>query len=125
DGQPGSADIRRGCPMTLLTTSFWQPTGADERETSLGDELAARARQMPDRLALAATPAGRPGELARWTWAEIASEAEAGARALLSVFQPGTRIGVWAPNYAEWVLLFHSAATAGMHLVPLNPMLQK
>jgi fatty-acyl-CoA synthase len=40
---------------------------------------------------------------------------------LLSKFQPGERIAVWAPNIPEWELLQLGAALAGLVLVTLNP----
>ena len=34
--------------------------------------------------------------------------------------QPGDRVGVWAPNIAEWVIAALGAIGAGGVLVPLN-----
>ncbi len=35
--------------------------------------------------------------------------------------EPGERIGIWAPNCAEWVLTMFAAARAGLVLVNINP----
>jgi len=35
--------------------------------------------------------------------------------------EPGDRIGIWAPNCAEWVLTLFGAARAGLILVNINP----
>jgi fatty-acyl-CoA synthase len=35
--------------------------------------------------------------------------------------QPGDRVGIWAPNCAEWTLVQYAAATAGVVLVNVNP----
>ena len=44
------------------------------------------------------------------------------AAALLALgLAPGDRIGIWAPNRAEWVLLQFAAPRAGLILVNINP----
>ena len=100
-----------------LTTSYWAADDSDAvRETTVGGMLrdaAAQAPGMPD-------PAGR----ARWTYAELLSDAERVARALLTRFEPGEHVAVWAPNVPEWVLLQYGAALAGMVLVTINPAYQ-
>ncbi len=35
--------------------------------------------------------------------------------------QPGDRVGIWAPNRAEWVILQFAAPKAGLILVNINP----
>ena len=46
-----------------------------------------------------------------------------GSRAACSAcgLKPGERIGIWAPNCAEWVLTMFAAARAGLVLVNINP----
>jgi fatty-acyl-CoA synthase len=51
-------------------------------------------------------------------------ESALAARALLSRFDPGERVAVWAPNIPEWVLLEFGAALAGVVLVTVNPALR-
>jgi fatty-acyl-CoA synthase len=63
-------------------------------------------------------PAGRR----RISYAELLSEAERAARALLGRFAPGERIAVWAPNSPQWIVLQFGAALAGMTLVTVNPL---
>jgi fatty-acyl-CoA synthase len=111
--------------MTGLQTSYWPATGAPERQTTLGDELRDRAETAPDACALIATSLLRPGTLSRWTYGQLHHAAGRGARALLARVEPGARIAVWAPNVAEWAILFYSGALAGLELVPLNPALRK
>jgi fatty-acyl-CoA synthase len=41
--------------------------------------------------------------------------------ALAAPFEPGERIGIWAPNCAEWMLTMFAAARAGLVLVNINP----
>jgi fatty-acyl-CoA synthase len=58
----------------------------------------------------------------RWTWAELSRRVEALAAGLLSIgLEPGDRIGIWAPNCAEWVLTQFATAKAGLILVNINP----
>ncbi len=58
----------------------------------------------------------------RWSYAEIKQRAEAFAAGLLALgVSPGDRIGIWAPNCAEWAVTQFAAAKAGLILVNLNP----
>ena len=67
-----------------------------------------------------------PGAAPRtWTYRELAEESARVARALLAVVEPGERVAVWSPNRAEWVLLQHGAARAGVVLVTVNPAYQE
>ena len=60
------------------------------------------------------------GEL-RMTFPELAARIEETARAFMAAgLQPGDRVGVWAPNIAEWVVAALGAISAGGVLVPLN-----
>jgi fatty-acyl-CoA synthase len=43
------------------------------------------------------------------------------ARSLLTRFEPGEHVAVWAPNIPEWVILQYGAALAGLVLVTVNP----
>ena len=36
-------------------------------------------------------------------------------------FEPGDRVGIWAPNCAEWTLTQFATAAAGLILVNINP----
>ena len=58
----------------------------------------------------------------RWTYAEMGERADALAAGLLALgLEPGDRIGVWAPNCAEWALTQFATAKAGLILVNINP----
>jgi fatty-acyl-CoA synthase len=57
----------------------------------------------------------------RWSYAELNARADALATGLLALgLEPGDRIGVWAPNCAEWTLTQFAAAKAGLVLVNIN-----
>jgi fatty-acyl-CoA synthase len=58
----------------------------------------------------------------RWTWAEFGHRVDrlaAGLRARGLV--PGERVGIWAPNCAEWAMVQFATAKAGLILVNINP----
>ena len=58
----------------------------------------------------------------RWTYSELAERVGRLARALVAIgLEPGDRLGIWAPNCAEWVLVQYASAKAGAILVNVNP----
>ena len=58
----------------------------------------------------------------RWTYAELKAEVDALAAGLLALgLAPGDRVGIWAPNCAEWALTQFATAKAGLILVNINP----
>ncbi|MEM8489968.1 MAG: AMP-binding protein [Pseudomonadota bacterium] len=115
--QPDSAN-------ELLTQSFSTgPVHPPVRDLTIGDALREAAAEAPDAIALVA---GTPDPSARrqWSYAELLAEAEQAARALLTRFEPGDRVAVWAPNVPEWVLLEYACGLAGVILVTVNPSYQ-
>jgi fatty-acyl-CoA synthase len=58
----------------------------------------------------------------RWTYAEMKERVDALAAGLLALgLDPGDRVGVWAPNCAEWAVTQFATAKAGLILVNINP----
>ncbi len=58
----------------------------------------------------------------RWTYAELDERADLVARALTGTGAgKGDRVGIWAPNRPEWVLVQYAAARIGAILVNVNP----
>ena len=58
----------------------------------------------------------------RWTYSELKSRSDAFASGLLSLgLEPGDRVGIWAPNCAEWAIAQFATAKAGLILVNINP----
>src|SRR3954469_334229 len=58
----------------------------------------------------------------RWSYAELKARVDALAAGLLALgLEPGDRIGVWAPNCAEWAVTQFATAKAGLILVNINP----
>jgi fatty-acyl-CoA synthase len=86
-------------------------------EHSIGDALALAAARWGEREALVSVE-----QDIRWTFAELLDRADAFAAGLLGLgLEPGERIGIWAPNCAEWTLTQFAAARAGLILVTINP----
>jgi len=79
--------------------------------------LKAAAAASPDRAALVAA-----SQSIRFTFAELDREVDRVARGMMACgLKVGERIGIWAPNCAEWVLTMFGAARAGLVLVNINP----
>lgn len=111
----------------LLTIAHW--TASDDgppliADATVGGALREAAAEVPDGVALIEGVADA-GARRRWAYAELLADAEACANGLLAHFRPGERIGVWADNVPEWVILEYGAALAGVTLVTVNPSLQQ
>ncbi|WP_435609054.1 AMP-binding protein [Pseudomonas knackmussii] len=58
----------------------------------------------------------------RYTWAELADTVNAIARAFLALgLRQGDRVGIWAPNCAQWCITQFASAKVGAVLVNINP----
>jgi fatty-acyl-CoA synthase len=58
----------------------------------------------------------------RWTYSELMLRSDAFASGLLALgLEPGDRVGIWAPNCAEWAIAQFATAKAGLILVNINP----
>jgi fatty-acyl-CoA synthase len=67
--------------------------------------------------ALVDVPSGR-----RWSYAELDADTDVVAAGLLAAgIGKGDRVGIWAPNCAEWVLIQYATAKMGAILVNINP----
>ncbi len=93
------------------------PTEQPLLEDTVGGLLARIAMRWPDRPALVVR-----GQQVRLDYRDLHAEVERVAAALLALdLAPGERIGIWAPNRAEWVILQFAAPMAGLVLVNINP----
>ena len=58
----------------------------------------------------------------RYRWREVGTVVDQCARALMALgVQKGDRIGIWAPNCAEWCITQFASAKLGAILVNINP----
>jgi fatty-acyl-CoA synthase len=86
-------------------------------ERTIFGALEETARRFPDREALIVRH-----QNVRLTWSQLRDAAEAVARGLAGLgLQKGDRIGIWASNCVEWILLQHASSRAGVVLVNVNP----
>ena len=107
--------------MQPLQRSYWPAdTSVPVLETTVGSVLREAVAAAGGRTAIVAW-GQTPGERRAWTYTELLRDAERTARALLTRFEPGEHISVYAPNLAEWVLLELGAGLARLVLVTVNP----
>src|SRR5260370_34446090 len=92
-------------------------SGAPLIGATIGDFLKAVAAAHGSQDALIVAEQG-----VRWTCAELLERSDAFAAGLLSLgLKPGDRVGIWAPNCAEWTIAQFAIARAGFILVTVNP----
>ena len=87
----------------------------------LGDTIGANfdrtVARCADRDALVDCSDGR-----RWSYEDLAADVAAVALGLAGLgVAKGDRVGIWAPNCAEWVLVQYATAKLGAILVNINP----
>ena len=93
------------------------PTEPPLLEQTIGANLDATIARHGDREALVDCAQG-----IRWTYAVFGAEVDRLARALLAAgLRTGDRVGIWAPNCAEWTLVQYATAKVGVILVNINP----
>src|SRR6266704_232630 len=108
-----------GCAMPgepQLSYSHGISTRALLGET-IGENLRRIAATFGDHDAMVDVPSGR-----RWTYRQLDADVDSVALGLLAGgIEAGDRVGIWAPNCAEWVLLQYATARLGAVLVNINP----
>ena len=86
-------------------------------EDTIGAMLDRAVSRWPEREALVSVEQG-----VRWTYEEFGRRVDELARGLMSLgLERGDRLGVWAPNCAEWTLTQFATAKAGLIQVNVNP----
>ena len=84
---------------------------------TIGDNLRRTVERFGDRDALVSRHQGL-----RLTYAELDAEVDRVALGLLAAgIGKGDRVGIWAPNCAEWVFVQYATARIGAILVNVNP----
>ena len=93
------------------------PTAVPLLEETIPQNLARTVAEHPERDALVSVEQGL-----RYTYTEFAGEVDRVARGLMGIgVAKGDRVGIWSPNYAEWVLVQYATARIGAILVTINP----
>ncbi len=93
------------------------PTDVPLLDLTIGEALRSAAARWPAGLALVSRHQGL-----RYTWAELDAAVDRIATGLLKFgVTAGDRVGIWAPNCAEWTLIQFATARIGAILVTINP----
>jgi fatty-acyl-CoA synthase len=105
-------------PSATTRTSYASgPSALPLLGETIGENLARTVARFPDRSALVDVPSGRT-----WTYAELDRDVDRVGRGLLALgVEKGARVGIWAPNCPEWVLVQYATAKIGAVLVNVNP----
>jgi fatty-acyl-CoA synthase len=86
-------------------------------EMTIGEALDDVAGRHSERIALVVRH-----QSVRWTYRDLARHVDSLAAGMWRAgLRPGDRIGIWAPNCAEWTVTQYAAAKLGLILVNLNP----
>src|SRR5215218_9197296 len=84
---------------------------------TIGANLDRTAARVGDHEALVECATGR-----RWTYPQLVADVDACALGLNALgVRKGDRVGIWAPNCAEWVFVQYGTAKLGAILVNINP----
>ncbi len=84
---------------------------------TIGDFFDEIVEKYPDNEALVV-----PHQNIRWTYRQLKARVDECARALLAIgMKKGERLGIWAPNCAEWTVTQYATAKIGIILVNINP----
>ncbi len=93
------------------------PANSPIIEETIGENFERTVRANPDAEALVDVATSR-----RWTYRELNDEIDVVACGLMSLgIEPGERVGIWAPNCAEWTIVQYATAKIGAILVNINP----
>ncbi|HUU76498.1 MAG TPA: AMP-binding protein [Methanoregulaceae archaeon] len=84
---------------------------------TIGDMLNSIAQKFPDNEAVVSVH-----QDIRWTYREFLEEVNNLARGLMAIgVEMGDRVGIWAMNHAEWILVQFASAKIGAIMVNINP----
>jgi fatty-acyl-CoA synthase len=86
-------------------------------DDTIAQNFLTTAARFADREALVDRASNR-----RWTYAQLSADIDAVAHGLLGLgLAKGDRVGIWAPNCAEWTMVQYATARIGVILVNINP----
>src|SRR5262245_12560611 len=123
-GRDDSAAVDAECATSqysgMTTTPFSYTSGTSDVPLlglTIGDLFDRTVAQFPDNEALVSRHQG-----VRYTYRQLRAEVDRGARALIALgVDKGQRVGIWAPNCAEWAITQFATAKLGAILVNINP----
>ena len=86
-------------------------------DRTIGEQLEANATRWPDQLAVVSRHQSK-----RLTWSQLLDAADRIAHGLAKLgVEPADRVGLWAMNCWEWLVVHMACARAGAILVNVNP----
>jgi len=101
---PGRSYTRGTQDKALLAQTIGQAFDNTVAQFPQGEALVVRHQQL------------------RYTWQQLAATVDLHARALLALgLKAGDRLGIWAPNCAQWCINQFASAKIGAILVNINP----
>jgi fatty-acyl-CoA synthase len=107
-----------GASSMTLALSYAHGTSA---EPLLGETIGANLRRTVERLGQREALVVRH-QATRLTYAELWEETGRVARGLMALgIAKGDRVGIWAPNCHEWIVVQYATARIGAILVNINP----
>jgi fatty-acyl-CoA synthase len=110
-----------GDPTTSLLSHSAGPRDLPLLELTIGEALRGTVARFGDRQALVVREQGY-----RATYRELWDEVALAARGLLARgVRTGDRVGIWAPNRYEWLVIQYATARIGAVLVTINPALDQ
>jgi fatty-acyl-CoA synthase len=93
------------------------PTDNPVLEQTIGANFEETVRRNPDAEALVDVASGH-----RWTYGELNADVNLICRSLMALgIEADERVGIWAPNCAEWTIVQYATAKIGAILVNINP----
>ncbi|SDU90881.1 fatty-acyl-CoA synthase [Pseudomonas mucidolens] len=102
--QPNQSYSRGSQDQALLAMTIGQAFDQTVARYAEGDALVVRHQHL------------------RYTWRQLGEAVDLHARGLLALgLQAGDRLGIWAPNCAEWCISQVASAKLGVILVNINP----
>jgi len=103
--------------MPSLTSYERGPTASPLLEETISERLRRVTERFGDREALVVRHQGY-----RASYRELSGQVDLAARAMIANgVQAGDRVGIWAPNRYEWVIVQFASARVGAILVTINP----
>ncbi len=108
--------------MTATPTPAALPadTVAPLLDRTIGDQLRLQADAIGERPAVMGASGTEEVVVHRLTYRGLLTASLAAAAGIARHAAPGSRVGVWAANSVQWVILEYASALAGTILVPLN-----
>jgi fatty-acyl-CoA synthase len=84
---------------------------------TMGEMLESVSARVPETEAVVSVHQG-----IRWTYRDLLSQVNSLAKGLMALgVEKGDRVGIWAMNYAEWIVVQFATAKIGAIMVNINP----